>query len=76
MLERDGGLGTIYLFSFGLDESISLAYTNQITKLNFCVGSFNFLNEFKQQVEITCLSCFDVSVTTITKFFFSFKILC
>lgn len=46
MLEGDGGLGTIYLFSFGLDESITLAYTNQITKLNFCVGSFNFLNEF------------------------------
>ena len=44
MLEGDGGLGTIYLFNFGPGESISLAYTNQMTELNFLVESFNSLN--------------------------------
>lgn len=76
MLEGDGGLGTIYLFNFGPGESISLAYTNQMTELNFLVGSFNFLNELNQQVEITCLSRLDVTVMAVTEFFFAFEILC
>jgi hypothetical protein len=44
-----------------------------MTELNFLVGSFNFLNELNQQVEITYLSRLDVPVMAVTEFFLHSK---